>query len=94
MPTIMFTVGEVLDASLRAMRDLSNQILDLSDLAKRPLDPGESVAARHHRIAKLGKRLAETTRAMDDFVAASVDRAVDAQPVQPAGDPEPNPGAN
>jgi hypothetical protein len=94
MPTIMFTVGEVLGASLETMRDLHDQILDLSDLTKRPLDPGESVAARHHKIAKLGKRLAETTKAMDDFVTASVGRAMDAQPVEPAGDPEPNPRAN
>ncbi len=65
MPHIVFTITEVLDALITKERALSTEILELSDLGKKPLDPGESVAVRHHKLAKLGKQLAETFEQFD-----------------------------
>jgi hypothetical protein len=68
MPHIVFTITEVLDALIAKSRALSEAIRELSDLAKKPLDPGEGVAARHHKLAKLGKQLAETFEQFDTIM--------------------------
>lgn len=80
MPALVFTFAEVMDAALKASVDLSDQILDLSDLDKRPLDPGESPDARRHKIARLGKQLAEVVKQMDTLVATRVAQ-IAAEPV-------------
>lgn len=95
MPVVMFTTDEVLGTLIDRMRDLSHQVNELAELdpAKggKPLDPGESVAARHHKIAKLGRQLA------DAFLTF---RAILEKTTPPGPEPEapsaaePNPQAN
>lgn len=72
MPTIhiAFSAGELFTAALDAARELSSRILKLTDLNVSPLVPGETVDARRHQIAKLGKVLAETFIAIDKLVEA------------------------
>ena len=65
MPVILFTTAEVAHSLAQEQRKLSLEIMEFSDLKLKPLDPGESVAARHHRLAKLGKRLAEAWAKFD-----------------------------
>jgi hypothetical protein len=79
MPHVVFTVGELIEAAVVTGRNQSAAIRALADLDAKPLDPGESVAARHHKIAKLGKQLAETF-AMLDLLSGGQDQA----PEQPA----------
>jgi hypothetical protein len=71
MPAVVFTLEDFFDAHLRTMLDLSVQVRELSDLDKRPFDPGESVADRHHKIARLGKQLADTVAALDAILAVT-----------------------
>lgn len=68
MPVLMFTAGEIMSAALLQAREASDQLLKLADLQQVPLNPGESVDARYHQIAKLGKRLAEAFVALDDMM--------------------------
>ena len=70
MPVVMFTADEVFGSALESMRRDAKEIEELSDLDKKPLDPGESPDARRHKIAKLGKRLAETLLAVDELMNA------------------------
>lgn len=70
MPVIMFTADEVFGSAIESMRRDAKEIEELSDLDKKPLDPGESPDARRHKIAKLGKRLAETFLAFDELMNA------------------------
>lgn len=91
MPAIVFTFVEVFDVHFKLSLSLSGEILKLSDLEKKPLDPGESVAARHHKIAKLGKQLAEAVSQLDAIITAHVERAASHVGVTP--DP-PKPEAN
>jgi|SRR5882724_11760477 len=75
MPTIVFTFNEILDSHLRKMRSLSASITELGDLTAKPLNPGESPDSRRHKIAKLGKELAETFTSFDLVMADWVERA-------------------
>ena len=86
MPMLLFTVDEVARGLIERQRKLSAEILDLSDLKVIPLNPGESVADRYHKIAKLGTRLAAAFKAFDEVVeAASRDDAeAEAKPADPA----------
>lgn len=59
MPVLMITADEIAVAILTRMDELSRQVLDMSDLAMKPLNPGESPDARRHLIARAGKQLAE-----------------------------------
>lgn len=68
MPRITFSIDEIVQPLLKRSRDLSTEVLELSDLAKKPLDPGESPDARRHKIAKLGKQLAETFLTLDSVM--------------------------
>ena len=70
MPVVMFTADEVFGSAVESMRRDAKEIEELSDLNKKPLDPGESPDARRHKIAKLGKRLAETFLAFDELMNA------------------------
>ena len=98
MPIIMFTEQEVFDATIKASREASDEIVRLADLTKAPLAPGESVAARHHQIAKLGKALADAFIHMDDMMSAKVRAHVKhGTDVTAATDPHdtpPDPNAN
>lgn len=69
MPVLLFTVDEVGTAMIARQRKLSTEIRELSDLKQKPLDPGESVATRHHKIAKLGKQLADAFADFDTFLS-------------------------
>lgn len=80
MPHVVFTVGELIEAAVVTGRNQSAAIRALADLDAKPLDPGESVAARHHKIAKLGKQLAETFATLDLLLSGGQDQA----PEQPA----------
>jgi hypothetical protein len=75
MPTIAitFTVGELFNAACENARELSERILKLADVAKTPLNPGESVDNRRHQIAKLGKLLAEQFIAIDNLVKSTAE---------------------
>ncbi len=84
MPVIMFTADEVFGSTIESMRRDAKEIEELSDLDKKPLDPGESPDARRHKIAKLGKRLAETFLAFDELMNAEVRNHAEAAPVPPA----------
>lgn len=68
MPVLMFTTGELMAGALQQAREASEEVLRLADLSQCPLNPGESVDARYHRIAKLGKRLAEAFVALDEMM--------------------------
>lgn len=78
MPHIVFTAHELVDGVVADMRAASAEILRLSDLASAPLDPGESPDARRHKIAKLGKRLAERFEAFDRVMNTLAERADEA----------------
>lgn len=71
MPHIVFTIEEVAGSVIERMHRTSSEILELSDLNKKPLDPGESPDARRHKIAKLGKQLAEACQAFEAIVQAA-----------------------
>ncbi|HEY8926195.1 MAG TPA: hypothetical protein VIU64_17555 [Polyangia bacterium] len=91
MPTLLFTVNEVADALIAKARDLSKQITDLSDLKTKPLDPGESVEARYHKLAKLGKKLAAAFQGLDAVITAAAGGAEpDPAPAEPAGPDTPS----
>jgi len=92
MPILMFTANEVAGTLIERQRELSDQILDLSDTDKTPLGPGESVAERHHKIAKLGKRLAEAVRTLSQFVGSAPESS-SAEPAEPSDNEIPK-GAN
>jgi hypothetical protein len=79
MPVLLFTADEVARTLIARQRELSAEIRELADLKRRPLDPGESVAERHHKIAKLGKQLAETFDAFDTLIRGSVEQATDSE---------------
>lgn len=68
MPIIMFTMGEIADSAVKVARETSEEILRLADVAVTPLHPGESVDARYHKIAKLGKQLALAFHALDEVM--------------------------
>ncbi len=72
MPIILLTANEVIDPILATARQLSDEIIKLSDLEKCPLNPGESPDARRHKIASLGRRLAVTFIMLDDAFTALV----------------------
>lgn len=84
MPALIFTFNEIFEAHLAAMLALSGEIKELSDLARRPFDPGESDNARYHKIAKLGKQLADTTAQLHEIIEAHVKRAAEAHGAAPA----------
>lgn len=89
MPIVIFTANEMLDSTTTTARQQSAEILALSDLAVRPLDPGESPDARRHKIAKLGLQLARTFVTMDAVLKSLLDSAPDADhdpaPAAPSG---------
>ncbi len=92
MPRLVFSLEEIANAHLDQMRALTAEVLALSDLKERPLDPGESVAARHHKIAKLGKQLAQVNHSLLDLM----ERMAPPEPAGEAreGEAEPSPQAN
>jgi hypothetical protein len=63
---IQVTAEEVLTSAIKEARVIRDELFALADLEKRPLEPGESVPDRHHKIAKLGKRLAMAFTAFDN----------------------------
>lgn len=71
MPVLLFTTDEVANSLINQQRKLSKEILALADLKTKPLNPGESVADRHHRLAKLARRLAEAFDAFDTVIRAA-----------------------
>jgi hypothetical protein len=73
MPALVFTEQEILDAAIHEARAARDQIFTLMDLSKTPLAPGETVADRHHKIAKAGKRLALAYDAIDRTFSAHAD---------------------
>lgn len=83
MPALVFTFNEIFEAHLAAMLELSSEIKELSDLARRPFDPGESDNARYHKIAKLGKQLADTTAQLHEIIEAHVKRAAETHGAPP-----------
>lgn len=85
MPTIMFTLEEIAGPLIARARDLSRQIVDLSDLKAKPLDPGESPDARRHKLAKLGKHLAEVFQKLDALMDAATGNV--GEPGAAPGDP-------
>ena len=66
--TVSFTEQEVFDVSVTAARKLSDEVLRLADVNKTPLAPGENADARRHKIASLGKKLAEAFVVIDDLM--------------------------
>lgn len=74
MPVLMFTTAEVAHGLISEQRRLSKEILELADLKVRPLDPGEGVAARHHKIARLAKQAAEAFQALDALLRSTDER--------------------
>jgi len=93
MPVLLFTVVEVTQNLLKRQRELSAEIREASDLTKKPLDPGESVAARHHKLAKLGKQLADIFDQFDKVMLAASGTESAPDP-EPASEPPTNPQAN
>jgi hypothetical protein len=85
----MFSVEELVQSLAAQSRSLGNEILELSDLTKVPLNPGESVADRHHKLAKLGKGLAESFVQLDAVLRRAVADA-DAGVTDPEAPPTPN----
>lgn len=77
MPVLLFTANEVANSLVNQQRKLSKEILTLADLKTKPLNPGESVGDRHHKLAKLAKQLAEAFEAFDTIIrpATSEDEA-------------------
>jgi hypothetical protein len=69
MPILLIHPYEVIDGAHREMSELSEQILKLSDLENGlKLEAGESVEARRHKIAKLGKRMAEVWAGVQEML--------------------------
>lgn len=97
MPVLLFTADEVANSLVNQQRKLSKEIRALADLKTRPLNPGESVADRHHKLAKLGRQLAEAFDAFDTVMRAATkeDEIVgDDQEPDEAPDAPASPGAN
>ena len=96
---IITTPAEQLTLAHQEAHKLSERILQLSDLTKEPLTPGESPDARRHQIAKLGKQLAEAFLVIHEIIQA-VGAQAQAQRENDvtagASDPDKpdNPGAN
>lgn len=86
MPVIMFTADEVFGTAVESMRQDAKEIEELSDLDKKPLDPGESPDARRHKIAKLGKRLAKTFLAFDELMNTEARNHAETTPAPAAPD--------
>lgn len=91
MPHIVFTAEEIAAHLLEQSRGIAASILQLSDLNAKPLDPGESPDARRHKIAKLGKQLAETFQQLDAIIR-SASAILEGDP--PNVEIEPSPQAN
>lgn len=83
MPVLLFTADEVARSLILRMRRMSREIADLADLGKRPLNPGESVQARHHELAKLGKQLADAFVDFDVIASAEADAGAGLAPAAP-----------
>lgn len=81
MPVIMFTQQEVVSTLLAQARETSAKILELSDLERKPLNPGESPDNRRHEIARLGKKLAELFQGVDGIIGAVMSQVDDESPV-------------
>lgn len=84
MPALVFTVNEVAHSLVDQQRRLAREIRDLADLVTTPLYPGESVADRHHKIAKLGKQLADAFTTFDSVMSAVIGE--EPKPGVPASD--------
>lgn len=81
MPVIMFTHQEIVSTLLAQARETSAKILELSDLERKPLNPGESPDNRRHEIARLGKKLAELFQGIDGIISMVMPQADDEAPV-------------
>lgn len=92
MPVLMFTVHEVASAFNARIRELADEVAELSDVGKKPLNPGESPGDRYHQLAKLGKRLSEACIEYDDWMKALVHRQQEA--AAPAGEPAEPPASD
>lgn len=68
MPVITITASDLIGSAIASGRETSDRIIKLADLNVTPLVPGETVDERRHRIAKLGKQLAETFLALDTIM--------------------------
>lgn len=82
MPTLLFSLDEIAGPLVVRQRELSKEIRELADLKVTPLNPGESVGDRYHRIAKLGKQLADAVAAFDALMC-SRQPAAEAEPSEP-----------
>ena len=69
---VLTTPQELFANALNAARELSERIVNLSDLTISPLAPGETADARRHQIAKYGKKLAEAFLAIDKLLEQAV----------------------
>lgn len=94
MPVLMFTLAEVAGSVMARVDALSQQILELSDLAKKPLSPGESPDERRHTIARLGKQLAEASQALLALTRQVADEADATSPGDSSGETSLNPNSN
>ena len=93
MPVLLFTADEVASTMIARQRELSAEIRELADLKQRPLNPGESVAERHKKIAKLGKQLADVFDAFDTLLRGQVQGEGEATEAEP-DETEPSPGTS
>lgn len=91
MPTIIFTQQEVFYAAVKEAQDTSAKINKLTDLIAEPLVPGESVADRHHKIAKLGRRLALAFTALDEIMTTHAEHLRQALSALDEATPQPQP---
>lgn len=79
MPTLLFSLDELAGPLVVRQRELSKEIRELADLKVTPLNPGESVNDRYHRLAKLGKQLADAVAAFDALMCSQQPPAAEAE---------------
>lgn len=94
MPVLMFTAQEIAGSLIAQQRQLSWEIRTLADLEQKPLAPGESVAERHHKLAKLGKRLADAFDEYDRVMLAMASAAAGDEPAEPTPSGPTTPGTS
>lgn len=68
---VMLGAADLVNSTIKKARDLSDEIIKLADLNISPLSAGEAVDVRRHKLASLGKQLAETFIVVDDFMRAA-----------------------
>jgi hypothetical protein len=89
MPVLLFSVAEVASALILRQRAVSLEIRELADLEKKPLNPGESVADRHHKLAKLAKKLADAFAEYDAVMTGATEAAAEVEHAEHGDAPAP-----